>query len=181
MRVIAGKFRSRTLKAADHFRPTTDRVRETLFNILQHEIEGSVFVDAFAGSGSAGIEAVSRGASFTCFIESNRKALKVLEQNLESLGSGAWKILAMDVWKALEILPQQLPAVDIFFFDPPYAFQKYSRLVEAAGKSHPLALHIVEHSSRTTIETPDGFEQIRTIRVGETQLSFFRKVLQDGE
>ncbi|HSP05929.1 MAG TPA: RsmD family RNA methyltransferase, partial [Acidobacteriota bacterium] len=74
MRVIAGKYRNRTLKADDHFRPTSDRVRETLFNILQSELEDCVFVDAFAGSGAVGIEALSRGARIVYFLENHRKS-----------------------------------------------------------------------------------------------------------
>jgi 16S rRNA (guanine966-N2)-methyltransferase len=181
MRVIAGKFRSRTLKTSDNLRPTTDRVRETLFNILQNEIPGSIFVDAFAGSGSVGIEAISRGAAMTYFIESNRKALQVLEKNLESLGPASWRILTMDAWKALEILPQQVPAVDLFFFDPPYTFTKYAHLLMAAADKYPQARLIVEHSSRASWEMPPGLEQTRSIRIGETQLSFFTKVLQEGD
>ncbi|MCI0413546.1 16S rRNA (guanine(966)-N(2))-methyltransferase RsmD [bacterium] len=179
MRVIAGKFRSRTLKAAGHFRPTTDRVRETLFNILQNEIQDSVFVDAFAGSGSVGIEAISRGASKVIFIESNRKALLQLEQNLESCCEGeSWRILTMDTWKALTLLPQQLSHVDLIFFDPPYEFSKYPQLLQEAAKSFPDATTIVEHSSRSKMEIPLELEQIKTVRIGETTLSFFRKKLQ---
>jgi 16S rRNA (guanine966-N2)-methyltransferase len=181
MRVIAGKFRSRNLKTSDNLRPTTDRTRETLFNILQNDVPGSIFVDAFAGSGSVGIEAISRGAATTYFIESNRKALQILEKNLESLGPASWRILTMDVWKALEILPQQVSGVDLFFFDPPYAFTKYGQLLMAAAVKYPQARFIVEHSSRTLWETPPVLEQTRSIRIGETQLSFFTGVLQEGD
>jgi 16S rRNA (guanine(966)-N(2))-methyltransferase RsmD len=207
MRVIAGKFRSRTLKTAEHFRPTTDRARETLFNILQNEIPDSIFVDAFAGSGSVGIEAISRGASKVYFIESNPKTLRVLDQNLTSLTEGhpwpptttgdsgghegpptgsssegeSWRILTMDVWKALDILPQQLPVVDIFFFDPPYQFVKYLQLLQHAAKLYPGATFIVEHSSRSDLEIPPELEQSRIVRIGETTLSFFRKKLQEPE
>jgi 16S rRNA (guanine966-N2)-methyltransferase len=181
MRVIAGKFRSRKLKAADNNRPTTDRVRETLFNILQTDIPGCIFVDVFAGSGSVGIEAISRGASVTYFIESNRKALRMLEQNLETLNAQAWRILAMEVWKGLEILSQQLSKIDIIFFDPPYAFTEYPQLLLAAGKNYPEALFVVEHSARTGIEAPDEFEQTRSTIIGETQLSIYRKRLQSGD
>ena len=181
MRIIAGKFRSRTLKATDHIRPTKDRVRETLFNVLQNNIEGSVFVDAFSGSGSVGIEAISRGAAMTYFIESNTKALRVLEQNLQSIGAESWRISTMDVWKALDVLAHQLPVVDIFYFDPPYEFHKYSNLLVAAGRSHPEALYIVEHSSRVQWETPEEFEQTRSLRIGETTVSFYKRVLQEQE
>ena len=183
MRIIAGKYRSRTLKTTEHFRPTTDRARETLFNVLQNEIPDSIFVDAFAGSGSVGIEAISRGASKVYFIESNPKTLRVLEQNLISLSEDghSWRILTMDVWKALDILPQQLPVVDIFFFDPPYEFQKYLQLLERTAKLYPNATFIVEHSSRSALEISSELERTRTIRIGETTLSFFRNKLQEQE
>jgi 16S rRNA (guanine966-N2)-methyltransferase len=178
MRVIAGKYRSRMLKAADNFRPTTDRVRETLFNILQNEIPGSIFVDAFAGSGSVGIEALSRGAAKVYFIESNRKALKVLDQNLALVENESWRVLTMDVWKALSFLPQQAQRVNLFFFDPPYEFTEYPELLTAASQVDSDALYVVEHSSRTVWEPPDGFENSRTTVIGETQLSFYRRRLQ---
>lgn len=181
MRVIAGKYRSRILKAGEHFRPTTDRVRETLFNILQNEIAESVFVDAFAGSGSVGMEALSRGASQVWFIESNKKAVKILEENSRLLEEESWKILELDVWKALAILPEKLPHVDIFFFDPPYEFIHYAKLLMAAGRPYPNALFVFEHSSRTVWDCPVAFKEIRSTRIGETQLSFFRKVLQEQE
>ena len=138
-------------------------------------------MDAFAGSGSVGIEAISRGAATTYFIESNRKALQILEQNLESLTPASWRILTMDVWKALEILPQQLPSVDLFFFDPPYTFTKYAQLLMAAATRYPQARFIVEHSSRSSWEMPALFEQTRSIRTGETQLTFFTRLLQEGD
>jgi 16S rRNA (guanine966-N2)-methyltransferase len=175
MRVIAGKFRGRTLKAGENFRPTTDRARETLFNILQTEIAGSTFVDAFAGSGSVGIEAISRLAARVYFIESNRKALEVLEQNLLQCckEEESWRIFTMDVWKSFPVLPGD---VDMFYFDPPYEFEKYSKLLVETGKNFPNATYIVEHSSRKQIETPAGLEQTRVTRFGETQISFYRSV-----
>ena len=176
MRVIAGKYRSRTLKAGENFRPTTDRARETLFNILQTEIEGSTFVDAFAGSGSVGIEALSRSAEKVYFIESNRKALQILEQNVISCcEEESWRIFTTDVWKALDVLPKQ---IDMLYFDPPYEFQKYSKLLTHAGANFPHALFIIEHSSRKTIETPDKFEVVRNVHIGETQLTFYRKAAE---
>jgi 16S rRNA (guanine966-N2)-methyltransferase len=174
MRIIAGKYRSRTLKAGENFRPTTDRARETLFNILQNQIEGCTFLDAFAGSGSVGIEALSRSAKKVYFIESNRKALQILEQNvLACCEQESWRIFTADVWKTLDILPGD---IDILYFDPPYEFQKYSKLLSHAGKNFPGALLILEHSSRKSIETPPGFEMVRTVHIGETELNFYRSV-----
>jgi len=177
MRIIAGKFRSRSLKAGENFRPTTDRTRETLFNILQAEIEDSTFVDAFAGSGSVGIEALSRSAKHVYFIESNPKALRVLEQNvLSCCERESWRIFTTDVWKALDIIPKE---VEILYFDPPYEFQKYSKLLSHAGTNFPHALIIMEHSSRKKIEIAPGFGLIRTVRIGETELAFYRKLQAD--
>ena len=173
MRVIAGKYRSRNLKAGENFRPTTDRARETLFNILQSHIENSTFVDAFAGSGSVGIEALSRSAKKVYFVESNRKALHVLEQNvLSCCEQESWRIFTADVWKTLEILPKD---VDILFFDPPYEFQKYSKLLTNTATNFPKALYIIEHSSRKPIETPVGLQLVRNVRIGETEISFYRQ------
>ena len=179
MRVIAGKYRSRLLKAADSMRPTTDRARETLFNILQNEIPGSIFVDAFAGSGSVGIEALSRGAAMVYFIETNRKALKALEENLTLATDESWRILTLDVWKALSVLPDRLPQVDVLFFDPPYEFFHYAKLLAAAGRVYPEALFVIEQSTRTSWETPEDFQLTRSSEIGETELNFFRKVLQE--
>jgi 16S rRNA (guanine966-N2)-methyltransferase len=187
MRVIAGKLRGRNLKTGEKFRPTTDRVRETLFNILQNDIPDSVFVDVFAGSGSVGIEAISRGAAIVYFIETNRKALHILEQNLEACCTGeSWRILTMDVWKALQVLPRQLPHVDFFFYDPPYDFSEYSNLLAETSRLFGDATLIVEHSARTKVNEPEGLVQTRSTRIGETQISFFRKkcgenLLQEGK
>jgi len=173
MRIIAGKYRSRTLKAGENFRPTTDRARETLFNILQNEIEESTFLDAFAGSGSVGIEALSRSAKKVYFIESNRKALQILEQNvLACCEKESWRIFTADVWKTLDILPKN---IDILYFDPPYEFEKYTKLLAHAVANFSDALFIVEHSSRKSIEPPEPLEIVRNVRIGETELTFCRK------
>src|SRR3989304_10498290 len=135
MRVIAGKYRNRTLRVSDQIRPPTDRVRETLFNILQAEIEGAVFVDAFAGSGAVGIEAISRGASMVYFLETNRKSLRALEDNLAQFGEvDQWRIHAMDVMKGLEAVRREEPHVHILFFDPPHDFKHYSELITQSAR-----------------------------------------------
>ena len=177
MRVIAGKYRNRNLKASDRFRPTTDRVRETLFNILQNEIDGAVFVDAFAGSGAVGIEALSRGASSVYFLESNRKTLHILESNLAICGEeGRWRIYSLPAHKGLEVIQRTEPHVDLLFFDPPYEFEGYAELLEKACALFPDATYIVEASSRSRLDSPSGLELFRTRSIGETILSFFRRV-----
>jgi 16S rRNA (guanine966-N2)-methyltransferase len=178
MRVIAGKFRNLSLRGGDNFRPTSDRVRETLFNILQTEIEGSVFVDAFAGSGAVGIEALSRGASKTYFIENNRKALVVLESNLLLCCEGEkWRIFSLPAIKALQLIQQEEPSPDFLFFDPPYDYDQYSELLAESNMRFPAASHILETSTRTALKIPSGLTVTKTRAIGETQLLFLRSVV----
>lgn len=121
MRVIAGTARSLPLKApagADT-RPTTDRIKETLFNMLQGQVSGSVFVDLFAGSGGIGIEALSRGARHAYFVERDSKAVSCIQDNLSFTGfADRATVLKQDVSGALSLIPEK--EVDILFMDPPY-------------------------------------------------------------
>ncbi len=121
LRVIAGEARSiplMTLEGLDT-RPTTDRVKETLFNLLQNDIYGCRFLDLFAGSGQIGIEALSRGAKSACFVEKNKKAVDIIAKNLEKTKMTDKSVLIKkDVLSALSVLTD---AYDIIFMDPPYA------------------------------------------------------------
>lgn len=118
MRVIGGEYRSRTLKTLPglHTRPTPDRLRETLFDILASRIEGAVFADVYAGTGSVGIEALSRGARESIFIEKNHAAVDVIRQNLRALGLEARAQVICG--KAGVAIARLKP--DIVFLDPPY-------------------------------------------------------------
>jgi 16S rRNA (guanine966-N2)-methyltransferase len=176
MRVIAGTLRGRNLKSSDSFRPTTDRVRETLFNILQTQIENSIFVDAFAGSGAVGIEALSRGAARVYFLETNHKALKAIEDNLKIVGDEAlWRIYSLSAIKGLEVIHKACENVDIIFFDPPYDYQDYSELLSSAAQFFPNALLVLETSSRSKFQLLEGVTLIRQKKIGETLLTFCRR------
>ena len=122
MRVIAGKCRSLPLKTPQgmNTRPTADRIRETLFNMLQPRIPGCRFLDLFAGSGAIGIEALSRGAAWCCFVEQNRRAAACIRENLKftRLEQDA-ELLIMDARQAADSLEEMRP-FDIVFMDPPY-------------------------------------------------------------
>ena len=123
MRVIAGKARRLQLKTVEgmNTRPTTDRIKETLFNMLSYEIEGSRFLDLFSGSGAIGIEALSRGAGQAVFVENNRQALQCIQDNLKHTRLDADGIvLGREVKNALSYLNIQGQAFDIIFMDPPY-------------------------------------------------------------
>ena len=123
MRVIAGSARRLLLKTVEGLdtRPTTDRIKETLFNILSFDVENASFLDLFAGSGGIGIEALSRGAKKAVFVEQNRKAAGVIKENLEHtrLADRA-EVMVRDAMSALRILEDRGEAFDIIFMDPPY-------------------------------------------------------------
>src|SRR5260370_27892987 len=154
MRVIGGIHRGRRLGAVGGLavRPSSDRLRETLFNILAPRIHGSRFLDICAGSGAVGIEALSRGASDVTFIENSRQACAVIEANLASLGVTQATVINHDAAGSLKKLDRESAQFDIAFFDPPYASKIYSEVMEQLGSGSLLAagaLLIVEHRVKT--------------------------------
>jgi len=186
MRVIAGQFRSRQLKSLKGLalRPTSDQLRETLFNVLGPEIAGSHFLDIFAGTGAVGIEALSRGAVEAVFIENHAPAAALIRKNLESLGidTGA-AVLANDALRGLAALAarrKNQPAFTHVFLDPPYGNANDYLLVlhflAAAEFLAPDALVIAEH--RRTSELPAEINSLRRVRIlkqGDTALTFYRR------
>jgi 16S rRNA (guanine(966)-N(2))-methyltransferase RsmD len=187
MRVIAGVYRSRILKSLKGLalRPTSDRLRETLFNVLGSGIQGSRFLDVFAGTGAVGIEALSRGAEHVSFIENHAPSAALIRKNLAALKvhSGVTVICA-DAIRGLETLEAKVKAAtatyDYIFIDPPYAATAdYSRVLQKIGASNLLAdreIVIVEH--RKTFDLPESFDtltRVRLLRQGDAALSFYRR------
>jgi 16S rRNA (guanine966-N2)-methyltransferase len=172
MRVIAGEFRSRRLKSIPGLatRPTPDRLRETLFNILAPRIEDATFVDAYAGTGAVGIEALSRGARHVWFVEKARAAIEVLRENLGALGLEARAtVVTAPVALALEKYP-----ADIVFLDPPYEQVREYRAALDVLAQHPPALTVVQHSVREKLEEAYGsLQRTRVVRQGDNALSFY--------
>ena len=172
MRVIAGEFRSRRLKTIPGLetRPTPDRLRETLFNILAPRMAGAVFVDAYAGTGAVGIEALSRGAARCVFLESGRRAVEAIRENLHALGIE--DRASVIVGKVTVSLGRR--AADIVFMDPPYEMEaEYRAALELAQA--PLA--IVQHSSRFDPgETHGELRRVRQVRQGDNALSFYERI-----
>ncbi|MEG1529624.1 MAG: 16S rRNA (guanine(966)-N(2))-methyltransferase RsmD [Clostridia bacterium] len=176
MRVITGKYRGRKLfsPANDDVRPTTDRVKVTMFDILQSDIEGSVVVDLFCGSGALGIECLSRGASEVVFVDKSRDSIALTTQNLKGI-DGNYKILASDFLSALKSLRKK---VDIIFLDPPFG----SDLGEIAIKSifaldilSEFGIIVYEHSSENKFELLlDGYK-VRTKCLGSVSLEFISR------
>src|SRR5580704_18442092 len=143
MRVIAGQFRSRLLKGPGklRLRPTSDRLRETLFNILGPSVEDSLFVDLFAGTGAIGIEAVSRGAREVVFVESHAATARLLQQNLTALEiREAAELIVADAVRGLEKMAAKRRIADFIFLDPPYAeSDEHLRVLEFLDASHLVA------------------------------------------
>ncbi len=181
MRVIGGEFRSRRIESMPGMdvRPTPDRVREALFNILAPEIEGSVFVDAYAGTGAVGIEALSRGARHAVFIEKDRAAAQLIRDNLASLRAGA---RARVMHGNAALLLGGIPA-DIVFIDPPYPKEREYRAAIEALETRPPRLVIVQHATRFALEESYGpLHRTRMVKYGDNALSFFRTtVAAEGE
>jgi len=187
MRVIAGIYRSRILKSLKglELRPTSDRLRETLFNVLAPRIAGARFLDLFAGTGAVGIEALSRGASEVVFIEKHARAAALIRKNLDSLGirSGA-TVFAMDALRGLEKLAALSKSgsapFDLIFLDPPYiAAEEYSRVLEFLGSADLLApdgIVIAEHRRNFDVrEAQCELRRFRVLKQGDAALSFYRR------
>ena len=183
MRIIGGRFKGRKLaRAVPGVRPTTDRLRESLFNVLGRGVEGSCWVDAFAGSGAVGIEALSRGASLVIFNDRSSRVRKRLRQNLElcRITSG-FEIHGRDAVSLLRRLPAR--PVDFVFLDPPYRTRNHEPLLKAVHRaltgSSPEHLVLLEVSSRTGDEVSgDCYELQRRIRAGDSHVLVLKPIRQ---
>jgi len=190
MRVIAGEYRSRVLEAPRGLdtRPTSDRLRETLFNVLAPRMEGAVFLDLYAGSGAVGIEALSRGAREAIFVEQAEAAKRAIRTNLAKLGiRGGYALEARSVGAALRRLAEAGRQADLVFLDPPYAEAKEYEVAlgllggECGAMLAPDALVIAEHEKRRGLEERYGrLQRTRVLRQGDAALSFYRVQSETG-
>ncbi len=184
MRVIAGTYRSRLLSAPRGMRtrPTSDRLRETLFNILAPRLDGCRFVDLYAGTGAVGIEAISRGAAHVWFAENAAPALASLRQNLSALKIGnGFTLEDRGVGAMLQRLGKLTQPIDLVYLDPPYEDEEeYAGTLNFLGSVRgreilaPDALVIAEHNSKNKLATRyGGLENRRLLKQGDAALSFF--------
>lgn len=185
MRIIAGKYRGRKLKRPPSLktRPTSDRLRETLFNILAPRIEGARFLDLCAGSGAVGIEALSRGAAHVTFVDRSRKMYALIETNLNLLSVRDDEIEVVNR-EALEFLGRRVKKeaepFDIIFFDPPYTTD-YEEVLDYIGEESarllvPEGVVVVEHHKKKDLEEEFGaLRQYRTLKQGDSCLSFYKR------
>src|SRR4051812_18422554 len=185
MRIISGKYRSRQIQtvAGNDVRPTTDMLRETLFNVVAaaRPIEDTVRLDLYAGSGAVGIEALSRGAREVYFVESSRKAVAVIRKNLAMLNiESGWEIVERDADAALRRLDSQAVDCDVCFLDPPYAEEEECEdalgFLSQSQMIGPHSLVIAEHSKRFDPGDQVGaLVRFRKLKQGDAVLSFYRK------
>jgi 16S rRNA (guanine966-N2)-methyltransferase len=184
MRVIAGRYRSRQLKSLKglSLRPTSDMLRETLFNILGPRVEGSRFLELFAGTGAVGIEAISRGAALAVFVENHSAAVRLIRENLSSLEiTSEARVIPSKVSTAIAKL-QNEPAdkFDFIFFDPPYAneadYGATLDLLENSSLAEESTIVIAEHHKKFRMpKSVCRLQQFRTLVQGDAALTFYRR------
>lgn len=175
MRVIAGQFKGRRLKSPtwDGLRPTSDKLRETLFNVLAPRIAGARVADGYAGTGAVGIEALSRGAAHVTFIEQNRRAIALIRENLAACGPGpthqSYTIENGDVAAVLRRWPGTF---DLILLDPPYDFHAISDVLDtAAARLAPDGVVVLERASRHDPDVPAVLRRVRDVRSGDSTLT----------
>lgn len=184
--MIAGQFRSRVLAAprGRDTRPTSDRLRETLFNVLAPRVAGAIFLDLYAGSGAVGIEALSRGAAEAIFVENAEPALRAIRANLSSLGiRGGYALEARAASAALKRMAGSGKAMDVVFLDPPYAaIAEYESALGLLGAEcgnvlAPNAVVVAEHLKKLDLaERYGALERFRVLKQGDSGLSFYRLI-----
>jgi 16S rRNA (guanine966-N2)-methyltransferase len=179
MRIISGIAKGRRLAApkSQAVRPTSDRVKESIFNILGGEVKGKVVLDLFAGTGNLGIEALSRGARRALFVEKGRQALRLIQKNLSQLGmEQRSEILPRDVSRAIGVLEQRGEPFDLILMDPPYEkglIQNTLSKLLSHRIYHEDSILVIEHDRREPIpEVVEGWTLFRQRKIGNTLISF---------
>ncbi|MGD1100755.1 MAG: 16S rRNA (guanine(966)-N(2))-methyltransferase RsmD [Terriglobia bacterium] len=182
MRIIAGTYRGLRLRTlgGGNLRPTTDQMRETLFDVLGPSVEGATFLDAYAGTGAVGLEALSRGARDVVFIEHHRAASILIRQNLATLHiDSGYALLTCAVLTGLERLERQGDRFDVVFLDPPYQeIREYHHTLRQLARGlllMPSSIVVAEHSRHVQLEESYlTLHRTRLLRHGDAQLSFYR-------
>jgi 16S rRNA (guanine(966)-N(2))-methyltransferase RsmD len=179
VRIIAGAWKGRTLAgpAVAGVRPTSDGLRETLFNVLQGRVAGARVLDGFAGTGAVGLEALSRGALHATFVESDRRVAEGLERNVARCGAGDRSTLLRDRFVGVSVR-RGLTSFDIVFLDPPYDAEDLAAVAsEGVSLLAPTGTLVIEHSRRRAApHPPPGVERDRVLVAGDSALAFYRAV-----
>ena len=176
MRIIAGRLKGRRIASPswEGLRPTSDRLRETLFNVLAPRITGARVLDPFAGTGALGFEALSRGAAHVVFVDADRRATAAIARTAASWGLEAdYTIHVGDAVEWLRRLAHG-PRFDLILFDPPYSLpQLRDALDAAAGCLSGGGLVVLERATRRDVEAPASLARVRDLRSGDSTLTFY--------
>lgn len=181
VRVTGGIYKGRKLKSVEGLktRPTPSIVREALFDILGERIRGSCFLDLYAGFGCVGIEALSRGAAFSMFVEDNFKAVAVIKENLEILAiNSGCQILAVPALKSIKKILLYNLKFDFIFLDPPYSENPFVKFFELLSENNILSRGgeiIIQHSKKSSPKIPEGYIAKKEYNYGDTSLLFALK------
>ena len=181
MRVISGNLKGRRLSSlkGQKLRPTSDRVKEAIFDILQDQIRGQKVLDLFAGTGALGIEALSRGAKWAVFVEESTRSLSALRRNLEECRlEDRAEVLGREARAAIKILEARGDSFELIFLDPPYGKGLARRALETLSRSSivtPHTLVVAEHSLSEKLDFIPSWQRVDERRYGSTQVSFFMK------
>jgi len=184
LRIIGGEFRGRKLLSGrgDHTRPTADRTREAVFNILGPDVQGAIVLDLFAGTGALGLEALSRGAQSAFFIETNKNTLPIIKRNIHTCSADSRAtVVQWNIAKSLNCIRSVEPAFNLVFMDPPYNKHLLEPTLSNLHDSRCLDANvrvIIEHSAFETV--PAGvvpFELHDQRRYGKTLVSFLGYML----
>ena len=176
MRIIAGHFKGRRLQtpAWEGLRPTSDKLRETLFNVLAPRIQGARVLDGYAGTGAVGLEALSRGAAHVTFVDADRRAAALIQKNAAACGEDAdYTIECGDVVVVLRSLGSGT-TFDLILLDPPYSIPSVHEILEtAAGCLAPRGLIVLERSTRDEPDVPRAVQRVRDVKSGDSTLTIF--------
>jgi 16S rRNA (guanine966-N2)-methyltransferase len=181
LRIVAGKYRGRKLLGprGNWLRPTSDRARESIYNVLQGWVPGAHVADLYAGTGALGLEALSRGAAEVVLVEASRRARALIERNLERLDSpAAVQVVSADALGYLRATPPG--RFDLVLADPPYAAAVEDALLRAVCRICPPLFVFQHHRSWQPTEIPGGFARVRVQRFGETVVDYFERQEEQG-
>ena len=181
MRIIAGTCKGRRLKAPkwSGLRPTSDKLRETMFNVIQSRVPNARVLDVFAGTGAVGLESLSRGAARATFVEHDARAAALIIENARLCGAQNRCAIIRDTAERALLRPLDGSPFDLIVLDPPYEFEPLDRVLTAARRHlAPDGLLILEHASRRTVPPVADLQPTRTIRSGDSALTIFEQRAQ---
>lgn len=179
MKIISGKYKGRNLNGhnLDGTRPTMERVKESLFAIIQNHLDNAIVLDLFSGSGNLGIEALSEGASFAYLVDFNKKAANTIKKNLNTIGIKEAEVINLDYKKALNYLKDK--KIDLIFLDPPYKtdfIEQSIKLIDEYDMLNDDGLIICENDSLDKIVYPDNYEVVKDRKYGDKWVVILKKI-----